>query len=121
MSEDVTINDQREYEVVDNQAVRLTIVIGDAQVGGSSLVLDSTPVKTGPNGQVLDIAIGAGDEIRYKTLECTTTVRDINPSTNKTSVTYMFRGGKVDQDFPYSVEVRTEGGYARYFINFLFV
>ena len=74
-----------------------------------------------PSGSVTNVLIGTGRELRLKTLRCTTRVHDVNVQTNKTSVTYELTGGVESQTFPYTVDVRDEGGFATYSVAFIFV
>lgn len=52
-------------------------------------------------------------------LHCVTTVKDVNPLTNNTSVTHRLSGGAADEEFPYQVSVSKDKGIARYFITYV--
>ena len=117
---EVFVTDTQTYRIKSSDAeVRLSVEVGDGQVGGTSLLLDRTILGSG--GAVNNVLIGTCKELRFKTLRCTTRVHDVNVLTNKTSVTYEFTGGVEDKEFPYQVEVNEEGGYATYSIAFIFV
>ena len=66
--------------------VRLTVVIGDGQLGGSSLQLDGKPL--GPTGDITDERIGTRAALHGKSLEVRTLVADVNLQSNWASVTY---------------------------------
>lgn len=117
----VQLTATRLYKVCTNAPVSLTVTIGEQQVGGTTVVFDGTSI--GPaNGEITNLAIGgAGDNLQYKLLICTTNVKDINNATNKTSVTYSLSGGEQDEDFPFTIDVQQQGGFAVYSITFAFV
>lgn len=116
---DPRVADLQFYAVVPGQPVHLTVVVGNAQSGGTSASFLGT-VQQVPDG---GIVVGApGDDLRGTVLHCVTTVQDINPANDMTVVTYTLRGGAQDQAFPpYNVPVSTPGGHARYEIDFAFV
>ena len=116
---EVFVSDTQTYPVNDESQVRLSMEVGDGQAGGTSLMLDNEIL--GPNGAINNVLIGTGKDLRFKILRCTTRVHDINVQTNRTSVTHKFSGGKTAKDFPYTVEVSEEGGFAMYSISFIFV
>ncbi|MGH7447587.1 MAG: hypothetical protein ACREK1_05430, partial [Longimicrobiales bacterium] len=65
---DVTISDTKTYEIVPEGQVELKIVIGNGQVGGTSLMLDGRQWEPTQKWE----PIGAGDDIRFKVLHCVT-------------------------------------------------
>lgn len=107
------------YRVVPNTPVTLEVVIGDAQVGGTALTLNGVPIPI-DNTTHRAIIGRPGQNLTGSVLQCATTVQDINPATNKTSVTHVFTGGVSPQSFPFGVEVSADSGLARYLITFLF-
>jgi len=117
MAEDVVLTSTNFYRVVRGRPVVLAIVTGDEQVSGTALLLDGQPHPfKNPDGPQL---IGSGDLVG-SFLHANTTVRDINPATNRTSVTYTLRGGIADTEYPYSIEVSADKGAAHYLIAFIF-
>ena len=119
MSDEVRRTATRTYKVLPNTPVRLAIVIGDSQQGGTSLTWAGA-VTT--EAEPVDRAIGgAGEDLRGKVLTCTTTVKDTNKMTNHTSVTYRLTGGAADQEFPFDIDVSQDGGYAVYLVSFVFI
>ncbi len=118
MAADVTISDTKLYRVDPPKNVEITVHVGEGQAGGTSILFNGTER---PAAHDIWIAVGApGEDLTFKTLHCVTTVRDINPSTNRTSVSYSLRGGPIEQTFPFRVDV-SENGHARYVIDFVFV
>lgn len=121
MSDTVQFTATRLYKVGTNAPVFLTVTIGDSQVGGTTVIFDGQSL--GPDdGEINNLPIGkAGDNIQFKLLVCTTNVKDINPASNKTSVTYTLTGGEEPQDFPFEIDASQNGGYAMYAVTFAFV
>lgn len=116
---DVLVTQTTLYRVVPNTPVTLEIVIGEAQVGGSALTLNGVPIQV-DNVTHRTVIGKPGQNLIGSVLQCSTTVQDINPATNKTSVSHLFTGGVNDQTFPFAVEVAADSGLARYLITFLF-
>ncbi|MFA5032745.1 MAG: hypothetical protein WC614_06980 [bacterium] len=83
------------YEVSEGE-VRLTIIIGNAQIGTSSVKLNDTLLHT---GDISGLLIGKGPEISGKILSIKTVVTDVNDKTNLTNVYYELKGGKVDKKY----------------------
>lgn len=121
MSDKVQLTATRLYKIGAKAPIFLTVTIGDNQVGGTTVVFDGNSI--GPvNGEITNLQIGnAGDNLQYKLLICTTDIKDINPATNKTSVTYTLSGGEQSEDFPFTIDVDQQGGFAMYSITFAFV
>ena len=117
MSNGVFISDVQFYETSGRAPLQLSVTIGDGQVGGTNVDLDDVNVGS---GEINGLPIGkSGDNLALKRLNCVTTVKDVNPATNRTSVTYTLSGGAKSQEFPYAAEVSKPGGYATYSITFI--
>ena len=115
MANDVVLTDANFYEVAPGQLVTLTVVIGDGQAGGTALLLNGVAHPfTAPGPEPIPGATAGSF------LHAHTTVQDINPLTNHTSVTYILRGGVEDREFPYAIDVAADKGAARYVIAFIF-
>lgn len=69
----------------------LTVTIGNAQAGGNVVDLDGQRLG---KGRIENLHLGKGADIRGKNLVITTNVLDINPSSNRISITHFFLGGK---------------------------
>ena len=116
MANDVILTDTNFYAVVPGQQVTIEVEIGDGQAGGTALLLNGVPHPfTAPGPEPL-----TGSDLTNSVLHANTTVNDINPHSNNTSVTYTLRGGVTDVSFPYAVDVSADKGAARYLIAFIF-
>lgn len=98
------------------QPATLSVTIGDAQAGGTAVTLDGKLVQAG--GGIKNLALGKAKDLRNKELACITTVQDMNPNTNRTSVTYTLGFGTTQKEFPYDATVSQAGGRAVYLISF---
>lgn len=99
-------------------AVKLTIAIGDGQLGGSSLKLDGEPV--GPIGDVVGVAIGTASKLDGSQLEVRTLVADVNLQSNMTDVTYDFTGVE-ERSETLEHRVLDDGNAVIYIVTFTFV
>lgn len=114
---DVLVSDTNFYAVKEKTPIFFEVEIGDAQVGGTAMRLNGSPIVVNPIGPT---KIGSnGQDLRRSVLQVITTVRDINPATNRTSVTHKVSGGLADEDFPYEIAVKKDKGTARYFITYV--
>jgi beta-lactam-binding protein with PASTA domain len=73
-------------------SILLSIIIGNAQIGSSSVKFkyNSTILA---KGEINDLLIGTGADIRGKTLRVATRVLDANTATNKVVITHRFDNG----------------------------
>jgi hypothetical protein len=108
------------YQVKDGSRLTLEIIVGDGQAGGTSILWQGDIVDFPPSSFPFEIAED-GATARARTLHCTTRVRDVNPNTNRTSVTYKLRGGKNDKDFHFSTNVPKPDDFATYVVDFIFI
>jgi hypothetical protein len=108
------------YQVKDGSRLTIEIVVGDGQAGGSSLLWQDDITDFPPEEFPWEVAED-GATARAKTLHCSTRVRDINPASNRTSVTYKLRGGKNQKDFHFSTSVPKPDDYATYVVDFVFI
>ena len=121
MADEVQLTATRIYKVKDNSPVYLSIIIGNANVG-STVVYYKDEMIGGDTGQIDKLPVGNENELlKFNLLKCTTKVKDINPSTNKTFVTYLLEGGVKDEKYEFTIDVKQEGGYAVYSVTFVFV
>ncbi len=95
-------------------SITLSVVIGDAQVGGTSVSKDGVIIK---EGAIENLEVATDESVSV--LSCVTRVKDINPKSNHTSVMHIFREDADEQTFPYEITVSEEGGYALYVITFV--
>jgi len=109
------------YRVIDgDDHVYLTINIGHAQPGVTSIFLAGKELKSGIKSDIDKLDLGPGKELKSKTLYCTTTVTDIRPETNQTSVKYELTGGLKKFENKYSESVDNDGETISYMASFYF-
>jgi hypothetical protein len=93
------------YMVADGE-VKLTVVIGDGQLGASIVFLNTTPIE---KGEIKDQVIGLGKSLHGSKLLVKTVVSDVNDQTNHTCITYILTGGVKDNSFSLEATVANEG------------
>lgn len=103
-----------DYDVGQKQ-VRLSIVVGDGQIGSSVVKLGKKLIAKGDIDKVL---LGSGAQLRGKTLFVKSVVADVNDQTNHTSLTHQFRGGAGNQDFVSQASVEQDGDSVIYRAKF---
>ena len=111
------VNFQTEYEVK-NADINLTIVIGKGQPGSSRVRLGDDVVG---DGEVKDLLIGNGDNIKNKILKITTVVDDFQINTNETCVEYLLTGGKESKKYYLEATVDVDGDRVNYFTEIKFI
>ncbi|SRR5258705_13096272 len=119
MPEPVTVEKSDFYSVKPNTPVMLSITIGEAQDGGSDVRFDGAKIGA---GSITLLPVGtAGQDLKLKSVDCMTTVRRINPTTGKTSVTYTLTGGVLERTFTYDdATLNQVGDRAIYDVSFVF-
>lgn len=79
-----------ELHVKPSDDVRLSIEVGNAQIGGSILRFhDGKEIIA--KGAINDVMIGDGAHLMGKTLQVTTNVLDSNPDSNKISIRHIYK------------------------------
>ena len=117
MDGDVLISDTNFYSVKVDTPIFFEVSIGDGQVGGTALRLNGSSIPVNPLGPT---KIGQdGQDLRRSVLQCLTTVKDVNPETNHTSIEHTLTGGLETEVFPYAIRVKKDKGIARYFITYV--
>jgi hypothetical protein len=102
------------YEIGDGE-VRLTVRIGDRQIGASAVRIDGKEVTS---GIIKECIIGRGDELNGKELFVKTVVTDVNDATNRTSVTYTLSGGLRTSTYAQHTTVAADGDTVIYRATF---
>lgn len=72
----------------DDREIFLTITVGNAQVGGSTVKFVDSP-SIG-KGDITNLSLGKGEELHGKVLNVVTNVLDVNEQTNGVVVTWFF-------------------------------
>jgi len=78
--------------VSDASVVKLTVIVGNAQIGGSIVQFDGDP-KILAKGGVNGLPLGQGINLKGKKLLVTTNVLDSNPSSMRIAVKHQFENG----------------------------
>jgi hypothetical protein len=99
--------------------VRLSIIIGDAQIGVSLVKIEKNQVAK--EEKIKDLPLGKGSELRGKTLSIKTRIADVNTKTNHTSVTYQLIDGTQTTEFYLEGTVEAEGDAISYRATINFV
>ena len=68
----------------------LSVTIGNAQIGGNVVLLDNKQIG---KGEIKHFDLGLGGDLIGKTLTLITNVLDVNPDSNKISITHFFFNG----------------------------
>lgn len=106
------------YAVRPKGVVKLTVVIGDAQLGTSLVRLGNARAMV--VGQVKNQGIGAAAKLIGRKLFVKSVVTDVNDKTNHTSITYKLSGGVAPASFGLSATVEEEGDSIVYRATFIF-
>ena|SRR6185503_5488787 len=116
MADEKTVSETALFEVEPGQPLTLVVTIGEAQVGATIVRLNGIVVPF-PNQQApAPIGVTAPPSI----LDCVTLVEDVNPATNRTTVTYRLETGALAKEFTYTLEA-SEKGRVRYEVTFILV
>ena len=105
MAERVTTN--FDYAVGQGD-VFLSVAIGEGQAGTSEVKLGTTQLVVA-SGAIGNLRIGAGPELKGKTLTIKSAVNDVSTMTNRMSVTYRLTGGTAANEVSAKGQVDAEG------------
>ncbi len=96
------------YAAPDAADVRLSVRVGDGQIGLIRVFIGPTLKVSAPNviGRLL---VGTGASLRGQTVRVRTTVNDVLAQTNKMSVSYGLEGGAQPLDVSHDGEVDADG------------
>jgi hypothetical protein len=119
VANEVVLSDTRFYSIGNSPQIFLSIQIGNMDPGGSTVSLENAVIhQPAGNAQNLPVPQQPGN-LKNTLLTCVTKVKDINPNTNKTVVTYTLNGGMSTQTYTFSIDVNQNGGYAIYDMTFV--
>jgi len=76
--------------VNETDPIVLSVTIGNAQIGGSVVRIGSKQIA---KGEIHDLLLGSGAELIGEELTIITNVLDVNPASNKISITHFFFNG----------------------------
>jgi hypothetical protein len=91
---------------VPTDIVKLKVVIGDEQIGSSVVRLNGDLLQM---GDIDNLELGLGLDIREKILTIKSIVADVNDRTNHTSITYKLYGGQEDESHTLQETVPNDG------------
>lgn len=93
-----------------NDDVILSITIGDGQIGGASILLDSRElVPVLADGMHFRYLLGRGDALRFSILVGTVKVKDVNAASDNTTVTATVIQGQSQRIFRDHAKAPTNG------------
>lgn len=99
-----------------NKDITISVTIGYAQLSVSSIYVDGKKMG-GEFKDSFDLTIGNAGDLRGKEVVCFTTVSDIQPDTNETSVKVKVRGANGVLDIPTLRLKANDGEVVFYKIN----
>jgi hypothetical protein len=93
-----------------NDEVELEIVIGSGQIGGFSVLLESRELEpTHVSESRAKYPLGKADDVRFTVLIGTVKVRDVNKTSNQTTITATVRQGATERIFKDREEAQPDG------------
>ncbi len=95
--------DLKVIKVSPDEFVSLSVIIGNAQIGSSSVKFKFSSVILA-KGEIKDLVIGKGKDVIGKILRVATRVLDANSATNKVIITHHFDNAS-PSDFVYEDEI----------------
>ena len=101
------------YAVNDNDQVVIDVLVGDAQPGGSTVLLGTTQLAMGGDA-LTNVPIGKGSDIRGKKLVVATEVTDKSPDTDRTSTQITVKGGAAPKNISQSQLASKKGEIVSY-------
>jgi hypothetical protein len=102
----------RDSYVLASGEVTLTVHIGEGQKGFVEVQVDGVTIGRGPD--IPKLSIGIGPALAGRRLRVTSTVADTSDKTNRTSVTYILKGGQQEQTYKSEQDVDAPGGTVDY-------
>jgi len=102
------------YEVGSGE-VKLRLIVGEGQIGTSLVILGDRELAS---GNVMVVSLGSGSDLAGQTLRVKTTVNDVQRTTNRTSMTYIFEGGSSPKEILAKEDVDEEGDLVQYIATF---
>ncbi|HEY0024902.1 MAG TPA: hypothetical protein VGB24_18450 [Longimicrobium sp.] len=111
------VSDTKTYPVGQATSVTLEVTYGDADPGSTVTTWQGVVEKVVPGSS----KSYSRTPLRGAILFCRSSVKDENPTTNHTCVTYKLSGGPETREYYYELTVPADGAIADYSINFVFV
>lgn len=105
-------------KVILDAQIYLTVTIGNAQIGGNVVRWKGNP-NILAKGEIKNLNLGLGMDIKGKTLKITTNVLDVNEATNGIVVNHYFHNGSPSL-FPYVDQVNSDGDILQLITEYTF-
>jgi hypothetical protein len=86
------IKENKQDYAVKTKDVLLSVFIGEGQFGRSDVIVDGKQIVR-VTGDITELRLGAGDQLKGKELRINTMGVDINTDTNRLRVDYELKGG----------------------------
>jgi hypothetical protein len=112
------VSNTQVYPVGTGTRVEVDVIYGDAQPGSTTTTWQGEVHRLPAGGGSFDRGGGA---MQGSILFCKSSVKDENPATNHTCITYRLSGGPAPREYYYELTVPEQGAIAEYSINFVFV
>lgn len=103
---------------VSAKKVRLSIVIGDGNLGTTVVMLEEDILGI---GTITDLELGKGSTLKGKALRTKTVVTDFNDKTQDLSVTYNMEGGEHPFSFTLNATTESVGASENFYAEIQFV
>ena len=117
MSDEVAFTATRLFELKGASQILVSIRIGNTDPGGSSVYHDGV-FLTEVDGDLINYTVPAQPgALRNTILTTVTSVRDTNPQTNRTVISYSVQGGNATYQEDFEINVPHQGGRAVYTIT----
>lgn len=104
---------------INNSEITLELEFGEQQHGVTTLLLNDDLLLNNGEGTV-KIGLGSSDEIRNKTLYCTSTVRSFSEDSYVTRLSYLISGGLIPLKEVLEEVVQNKGEIVIYTAEFFF-
>lgn len=93
------ISQQRELALQDTEALFVSVIVGNAQIGGTYIELTIGESKTAvaKGAEITNLFVGTGNSLRGATILVRTAVVDINPHTDWTIITHRLKRGNAPE------------------------
>ncbi|MGD1845512.1 MAG: hypothetical protein ACFB10_08980 [Salibacteraceae bacterium] len=93
----------------------IKVSLGDGQLGTTSVMLGNTSLGI---GDTIALTVGQTTELTHQTIYIESTCRDVNSSSDYTSVTVTFTDATNTKTYTYSEQAESSGGAVIYDLTF---
>jgi hypothetical protein len=103
------VKKKEESYKVKNKDIFLNLFVGDGQFGRTDLILDGEQILR-VTGDITNLRLGSGAELKAKELRINTLGVDVNTDTNRLGITYELKGGDGLKEFESTDKVASDFG-----------